>query len=80
MHYCTSSAAVLMNCLAGSLQIAGMARTQDVSVGRRVVFLVMTSKACSLKNLMDSLKTARSEYDLPVVSFIFIFLGNTWAK
>lgn len=80
MHNCTSSAAVLMNCLAGSLQIAGMVRTQDMSVGRRVVFLVMAPKACSLKNLMDSLKTARSENDLPVVSFIFIFLGKTWAK
>lgn len=80
MHNCTSFAAVSMNCFAGSLQIAGMVRTQDTSVGRTVVCLVMASKAWSLKNLMDSLKTVRIENDLPVSSFILILLRIICAK
>lgn len=69
---CTYSAAVLINCFAGSLQITGMVKTQKTSEGRTVVCLVMAFKACFLKKPIDSLKTVRKENGLPVVSFIFI--------
>lgn len=76
----TSSAAFLINCFAGSLQIEGMVRTQKTSVGKTSSCLVIAPKACSFKNLMDSLKTARSENDLPVSSFILILLRIICAK
>ena len=70
----TSMAATLINCLAGSLQIAGTVKTQNISSNLTSLSLQRASKACLLKNPMDSRKIfLNGSPFFPVSSLIFIF-------